>query len=141
MAERYLDLCIRQQLRAIVIFIDLDSFKPINDKYGHAEGDRVLNLFASIISSSCRKSDLFGRFGGDEFVLLLAQVTLSECQLLISRIEDSACKLNESLEDIATFSFSFGVAEFDPKQPSELEELLQIADADMYKNKAAKKAS
>ncbi|MGO2372983.1 MAG: diguanylate cyclase domain-containing protein [Pseudoalteromonas prydzensis] len=59
---------------------------------------------------------------------------------LISRIEDSACKLNESLADIATFSFSFGVAEFDPKQPSELEELLQIADADMYKNKAAKKA-
>ncbi|MEH6397231.1 GGDEF domain-containing protein [Pseudoalteromonas sp.] len=141
MAERYLDLCIRQQLRAIVIFIDLDSFKPINDKYGHAEGDRVLNLFASVISSSCRKSDLFGRFGGDEFVLLLTQVTLNECQLLISRIEESACKLNESLPMIATFSFSFGVAEFDPQQPLELEELLQIADADMYKNKAAKKAS
>ena len=140
MAERYLDLCIRQQLNAIVIFIDLDSFKPINDLYGHAEGDRVLHLFAKVISSSCRKSDLFGRFGGDEFVLLLTQLTLSECQLLLSRIKASASNLHESLANVDTFSFSFGIAEFDPKQPLELEQLLQIADADMYKNKAAKKA-
>lgn len=141
MAERYLDLCIRQQFNAIVIFIDLDSFKPINDKYGHAEGDRVLQLFASIISSLCRKSDLFGRFGGDEFVLLLTQVTLSECQRLISRIEKSAATLNLSLPSSTTVSFSFGVAEFNPRQPLELEQLLQIADSDMYKNKEAKKAS
>lgn len=141
MAERYLDLCNRQQLNAIVTFIDLDSFKPINDKYGHAEGDRVLHLFASVISSSCRKSDLFGRFGGDEFVLMLTQATLRECQLLISRIEERASKLSESLPNLVTFSFSFGVAEFDPQHPLELEALLQIADADMYKNKAAKKAS
>ncbi|MGO2127531.1 MAG: sensor domain-containing diguanylate cyclase [Pseudoalteromonas prydzensis] len=141
MAERYLDLCMRQQLNAIVIFIDLDSFKPINDEYGHAEGDRVLHLFASVISASCRKSDLFGRFGGDEFVLMLTQATLRECQLLISRIEERASKLSESLPNLVTFSFSFGVAEFDPQHPLELEALLQIADADMYKNKAAKKAS
>ncbi|HEA17903.1 MAG TPA: sensor domain-containing diguanylate cyclase [Pseudoalteromonas prydzensis] len=141
MAERYLDLCMRQQLNAIVIFIDLDSFKPINDEYGHAEGDRVLHLFASVISASCRKSDLFGRFGGDEFVLMLTQTTLRECQLLISRIEERASKLSESLPNLVTFSFSFGIAEFDPQHPLELEALLQIADADMYKNKAAKKAS
>ncbi len=140
MAERYLDLCIRQQLSAIVIFIDLDSFKPINDKYGHAEGDRVLQLFASILGTLCRKSDLFGRFGGDEFVLLLTQVTLSEYQLLISRIKERAATLNVSLPSATTLSFSFGVAEFNPRQPLELEELLQIADVDMYKNKAAKKA-
>lgn len=140
MAERYLDLCIRQQLHAMVIFIDLDSFKPINDQYGHAKGDDVLRLFSSLLCDSCRKSDLYGRFGGDEFVLMLTGSATADIEVLIARIEQGITEyFNQQSSNIA-LSFSYGLAEFDPNKPISLEELLKTADENMYKNKLAKKA-
>jgi diguanylate cyclase (GGDEF)-like protein len=139
LAERYLDLCIRQQTNAITIFIDLDSLKFINDQYGHSSGDDVLRTFARIIAQSCRKSDLYGRFGGDEFVIMLTQVTINECQLLIKRIEDFFANEPRLQSYIETLGFSYGIAQFNPKNPVELEQLIEAADSKMYKCKMAKR--
>ncbi|WP_394189665.1 sensor domain-containing diguanylate cyclase [Pseudoalteromonas atlantica] len=139
LAERYLDLCVRQQTNAITIFIDLDSLKYINDQYGHPCGDEVLRIFASIIAQSCRKSDLYGRFGGDEFVIMLTQVTHKQCQLLISRIEEAFATEPTLQSYTETLGFSYGIAEFDPTAPVELDQLLETADSKMYVCKMAKR--
>lgn len=139
LAERYLDLCVRQQSNAITIFIDLDSLKSINDHFGHPCGDKVLRTFASIIARSCRKSDLYGRFGGDEFVIMLTQVTHKQCQLLISRIEEAFATEPTLQSYTETLGFSYGIAEFDPAAPVELEQLLETADSKMYVCKMAKR--
>ncbi|HAS51465.1 MAG TPA: hypothetical protein DCS21_06890, partial [Gammaproteobacteria bacterium] len=64
----------RNNTRIALMFIDLDRFKPINDTWGHAVGDRVLQEAAQRMSNSIRKSDIVGRVGGDEFVVLLPDV-------------------------------------------------------------------
>jgi diguanylate cyclase (GGDEF)-like protein len=139
LAERYLDLCIRQQTNAITIFIDLDSLKFINDQFGHPSGDEVLRTFAKIIAKSCRKSDLYARYGGDEFVIMLTQVTINQCQLLIKRIEEAFASEPSLQSYVETLGFSYGISQFDPTDPAELEELLEAADNKMYKSKMAKR--
>lgn len=139
LAERYLDLCIRQQTNAITIFIDLDSLKFINDQFGHPSGDEVLRTFAQIIAKSCRKSDLYARYGGDEFVIMLTQVTINQCQLLIKRIEEAFASEPSLQSYVETLGFSYGISQFDPTVPVELEELLEAADNKMYKSKMAKR--
>jgi diguanylate cyclase (GGDEF)-like protein len=62
---------VRNNQPASLAFIDLDGFKPINDTYGHAEGDLALAAFAEVMCASFRSTDLFARLGGDEFVVLL----------------------------------------------------------------------
>ncbi|OOG65043.1 hypothetical protein B0E46_06580 [Rhodanobacter sp. B04] len=69
-----LDVCKRQLFPATLVFFDLDGFKQVNDVHGHAEGDRVLKMFAEQMRESFRTSDLFARLGGDEFVALLTNV-------------------------------------------------------------------
>jgi len=139
LAERYLDLCIRQQTNAITIFIDLDSLKFINDQFGHPSGDEVLRTFAQIIAKSCRKSDLYARYGGDEFVIMLTQVTINQCQLLIKRIEEAFASEPSLQSYVETLGFSYGISQFDPTVPVELEGLLEAADNKMYKSKMAKR--
>jgi len=68
--QHSLNLCVRQQIPASLVYLDMDNFKPINDTFGHAEGDKALIVFANQISNVCRESDLFARLGGDEFVML-----------------------------------------------------------------------
>ena len=136
-AERYIDLCLRQQISATVVFIDLDSFKPINDKFGHAKGDETLRVFANILSDSCRKSDLYGRFGGDEFVLMLTASTPADIISLIERIQVGVA--NYAKSQVYSFDFSYGLSEFDWQTPISLEQLLNTADENMYKNKLTKK--
>ena len=75
LAQHSLNLCIRQQFPVVLVFLDLDKFKPINDKFGHAEGDAVLISFARLMKKAFRNSDIFSRLGGDEFVILLSSAS------------------------------------------------------------------
>ncbi|MDH4132624.1 MAG: sensor domain-containing diguanylate cyclase, partial [Gemmatimonadota bacterium] len=65
LAEHSVHLCSRQGMPASLVFLDLNRFKPINDRFGHAEGDRALTAFARLLGSVCRDSDLCARIGGD----------------------------------------------------------------------------
>ncbi|MCO7250432.1 sensor domain-containing diguanylate cyclase [Pseudoalteromonas sp. Ps84H-4] len=139
-AEHYLDLCIRQQLNAKLVFIDLDNFKYINDNFGHSAGDRVLKEFASLLKEYCRKADLYARLSGDEFVILFTDLNTSECETIMQRLLQSFCNLPSSFTGQSILSFSYGIADFSGQQPCSLAKLLAVADSRMYNAKVQKKA-
>ena len=118
-----------------LVLIDLNKFKPINDTYGHSIGDKVLIFFTQIVKKSIRGTDYFFRVGGDEFHLLLSNTSLNNAQIAISKLEE---KLRNSLfidENIKLeISASFGIAQY-KVDGNNVEELVQIADERMYKNK------
>ncbi|AXV67030.1 MULTISPECIES: sensor domain-containing diguanylate cyclase [Pseudoalteromonas] len=138
-AERYLDLCIRQNLKAKLVFIDLDNFKPINDTFGHATGDEVLKGFANVLASCCRKADLFARLSGDEFVILFTDLSTQECEVIMQRLAESFSELSGQFKHKFNLSFSHGIANFSGQKPCSLSHLLALADSRMYKTKVIKK--
>ena len=118
-----------------VLFLDLDNFKNINDSLGHATGDRLLQCFSDAIQAKVRAGDLFSRFGGDEFALLLPQVREVEDACVVAR------KILQRVEQ--TFDVdgrqlyvgtSIGIAFF-PQDGEDPETLLKNADVAMYRAK------
>ncbi len=93
-----------------VVFIDLDRFKEVNDQRGYSEGDRVLREFGSILKRYSRREDVFTRWGGDEFVVILPAAKKKEAESLIERIRERAEMMNPPL------NFSSGVIESDGRE-------------------------
>ena len=87
--ERFLKEAIRYNLPLSVMMLDIDHFKKINDTYGHLAGDFVLKEVAKIIKSTIRKSDACGRFGGEEFLIILPNTKLSGAMKLAERIREN----------------------------------------------------
>ncbi len=123
-----------QQTYAIVM-IDIDGFKAINDKYGHAVGDEALVILASTVKKTIRQTDLLVRFGGDEFVLILSGLDNNGAQDLIKRIED---QLKVPHGCPVQLSISYGVSILDADH--ELEQAVMQADHNMYEAKQRKQA-
>ena len=130
-AKRWLGFCRRQGIPLSLVFIDVDNLKPINDKYGHLAGDKVLAEIVIRIRASLRETDITSRWGGDEFVLLLpdsdlaATVAIAECIRLT--IESSP------FFDGIAVTCSFGVTAMNGT--STFEAMIQEADDLMYKSK------
>ena len=122
-----------QQIYAIVM-IDIDDFKTINDKYGHAVGDEVLQMLACNIKKLIRQMDFLIRFGGDEFVLILSGLDNNGAKDLIKRIED---QLKVSGSYPVELSISCGISILDADQ--EFEKVIMQADHNMYEAKQNKK--
>ena len=129
----------RNNRKFAIVYIDLDDFKKINDTHGHEFGDEFLNEFSKKIMSIIRESDLFARFGGDEFVLLLPETDENGAQVFIKR-------LREILEDEFEFrgkkikyKFSAGIAVFPDDDGNDLEKFINIADERMYSDKRKRK--
>lgn len=76
-------------LKVGVLYIDLDGFKPINDKYGHAAGDEILQRISNRLLSETRKGAVVGRLGGDEFAVMIPRISEDELPLFVSRIEEA----------------------------------------------------
>lgn len=133
-----LDICKRQFFPAMLVFFDLDKFKQVNDTHGHAEGDRVLKIFAEQMRDSFRTSDLIARLGGDEFVALLTNLNADVIKDLIARF-DTTLKERCSVLDLPyTIDFSYGLVPYEPLKHSSVEDMLHEADSAMYANKKAK---
>jgi diguanylate cyclase (GGDEF)-like protein len=136
-AERALEASRRLQQEVCVILCDLDHFKSINDRYGHATGDQVLRQAVAACRAHLRASDLFGRFGGEEFCILLPGCSLadarSRCEGLRAAI---ATVTTDSTNVSSTISASFGVAA-SSSSGYELRQLLAHADAALYRAKYA----
>jgi diguanylate cyclase (GGDEF)-like protein len=124
----------RRGLSLIVVLVDLNDFKQINDEHGHLAGDHVLKEFAKYLSRSTRGSDLAARWGGDEFILLLLDCEVNQLSLILSRLDglQIACQ-----EKVLPITFSVGWKAYEPGD--QFEELIKEADRNLYAHKAAAK--
>ncbi|MCS7213128.1 MAG: GGDEF domain-containing protein [Candidatus Calescibacterium sp.] len=120
-----------------LIFIDLDNFKQINDTFGHQKGDELLKSFSSILKNSIRETDIAGRYGGDEIVLVLRKINSNIAKDIMNRIRENFRKHFSEYEKIG-FNFSYGVSEF-PKDAETMEELIMRADQRLYEDKKRRK--
>lgn len=130
--NKYKEIC-------ALIYIDLDGFKEINDTFGHVVGDAFLKAAASRISQLCRNTDLAARMGGDEFVMLLRDV--SRCDLMLkidSWIKGNSTDLLKSLPG-QTLKCSVGIAVTSVEDETSLDALIESADQAMYTAKQAGK--
>ncbi|MBF7728951.1 GGDEF domain-containing protein [Pseudomonas sp. N040] len=114
-----------------LVQIDLDHFKRVNDTYGHQAGDRVLVDFAARVSALLRATDVFGRMGGEEFILLLPQTGLDESLQVAERIRSSLAEAQIQ----PAYTASFGVATAAGGAPA-IEILIGNADAALYRAKS-----
>ena len=123
-----------------VAFLDLDGFKAINDTLGHAAGDEVLRQTATRLRNNTRKFDVIARMGGDEFTLILPNVSRPEqVEAIASGLQNVLSRPFEIDADVVTLSASIGVGLSDHRN-TDAEELLRRADTAMYASKAAGKA-
>lgn len=127
----------RQGTPLSLLFLDLDHFKAVNDTYGHAAGDKVLQALALSVAKSLRRNELFARTGGEEFAVLLPHADGKEAHALAHRIMDTIRTMKIEVDDGTTLSVtaSLGVAQWRADEPARA--LVARADAAMY---AAKKA-
>lgn len=123
---------------AAVLMLDLDNFKLVNDRHGHAAGDALLRAFAQTVSRTLRPQDLLGRVGGEEFAVLLPGVRASAAQQIATRICTAVRAQRLELPQYAQLkvTVSIGVALTD-NAPQTLAEMLQRADVALYQAKAA----
>lgn len=119
-----------------VLVCDIDNFKSINDTYGHASGDGVLVAFSSVVSQCIRSTDLFGRIGGDEFVVILSDVNRDQAEQIADRIKTQFSSLTLTGNRNRTFSASVSVGGISlSRAHSNLAHLIDVADGVLYRAK------
>lgn len=133
LAQQQVKLARRNRRELVLLFVDMDDFKQINDVHGHKEGDVALQRAARVLRATFRDSDIVARLGGDEFVVLAADTGSSAS--IIDRLRRELGDRNEHDGYPYTLSFSVGAARFDPADPPTIEELLQTADSMLYEQK------
>jgi len=139
LAQYSLNFSVRENLPVTLVFIDLNNFKPINDKFGHAEGDRALAFFGDQLKSAFRNSDIVARLGGDEFAVLLPNSLKDVTEQSVVRFRHSLDDAHRKINLGYNISFSYGVVEFNPDNHSTIECLLKDADKLMYQTKKFKR--
>src|SRR6476659_5633402 len=135
-AESLLQQQVARDRPIAVLLLDLDHFKSINDRFGHAVGDKVLQIFARTVRAALRQSDLIGRLGGEEFTVVLADASVDNAYLVADRLRrsfagDAAVIDGEALHATASIGVSVIV---DPRQ--DLARLITLADQALYLAKA-----
>ena len=136
LAEQHLKL-IRRKGAALLVYLDLDDLKSINDTFGHPAGNSALVETADILRGCFRQSDILGRLGGDEFCVLMTDAGQHAADKLRKRIQQSVQRSNSSKRHRYTLSLSIGIADV-PAGCTDVEELISSADAKMYQHKRNK---
>ncbi|MBL8331215.1 MAG: diguanylate cyclase [Rubrivivax sp.] len=141
MAPGLLELARQQRQPLSVVLIDIDHFKSLNDSYGHAAGDAVLQRMAALLGSQLRHQDIACRYGGEEFVVVMPELDAEAAAAAIDRLlhafHDEPVEFRR--RTIAAGSFSAGVASF-PVHGDRLEHLLGRADKALYRAKESGRA-
>ena len=136
-ADRQLSAAARHDFPIWVAMVDLDHFKRINDTYGHDAGDRVLKRFAELLRSNTRHSNICGRLGGEEFLLVLTHVDRTQAMVAVDRIRKCLEIEQFKFEGGTTaVTASFGVAGFRGSRAPAFNTLLTHADAALYTAKS-----
>lgn len=121
-----------------LMFIDLDGFKKINDDYGHIVGDKILTMAAKRLSHALRATDLIGRYGGDEFLILLRSLSPGDAKRMLNKIEEKFRMPFEVDGSMVSLGASIGIS-LCPHDAETVEELISHADKDMYTSKLNRK--
>lgn len=136
LAEQQMRLARRQGRDLVLFFADLDGFKQVNDRFGHAAGDRSLKAMANLLRGAVRDSDIVARLGGDEFTVLAVDGDADTATAIRHRIHQRINNLNARNELSAPLSVSIGHVRVTATQSRTLEDLLASADRVLYKAKA-----
>jgi diguanylate cyclase (GGDEF)-like protein len=137
MTRRSLETAVRElQATGVpysVAYGDLDHFKDLNDTFGHAAGDRALRTFSQVLRDSLRPVDIPGRYGGEEFVIVLPDCPVDEARQVLERVRD---RLAERIvvADLPPFTISFGLASSD--HAVDFDQVVALADAALLSAKA-----
>lgn len=144
----------RQQLKSaecnrkplLLLFVDLDGLKAVNDTYGHAAGDGLIAEAGRVLREAFRESDIVARLGGDEFAVLMPDTDVDGSGALLGRLRAGVEEANSNnktngggAERKYRLELSLGLTSFDPARPETLDDLLDCADALMYEHKRARK--
>lgn len=124
----------KQSSRTAVLMFDLDHFKQVNDRFGHAEGDRVLQRFADVLRLELRRGDIASRIGGEEFCVVLSDIDQEQAKTIAERIRKSFADLAIAIDGeglIATVSIGLAM----PATDEDFSALLNRADAALYQAK------
>jgi two-component system, cell cycle response regulator len=132
-ASRELSAAARHDFAFWVVMADLDSFKKVNDTYGHDAGDSVLKTFAEILKTHTRQSDLCARLGGEEFLVMMTHSDRGGTKTAVERIRKQFENTNFTLGgSIVTATASFGIAGFRGNEPPDWNALVECADTALY---------
>jgi diguanylate cyclase (GGDEF)-like protein len=132
--SRTLAFCERYDAQACVVFFDMDGFKAVNDRFGHAAGDCALQAVAATLAEHVRESDVVGRLGGDEFAVILAQAPREAAEAKaadLKRLIEAQPLVFEG--QAIPLRLSYGVRAFEKGMPAA--QILAEADAAMFMNK------
>ena len=126
---------IRSQHSSSLVMLDIDHFKAVNDNYGHLVGDDVIRHLAKVIREQVRETDISGRYGGEEFVILLADTTANDALVFAERLRKTVEESVVIYNDIEIkYTVSLGIAEVDPSYSS-VSQWLEHADNALYQSK------
>lgn len=125
----------RYDINYVLAYLDIDKYKEINDLHGHLVGDEILQEFSKIIHNSIRPGDEIYRIGGDEFVLILQNISIEQATQKLQQLHDKIISKKIKGEIL---EFSYGLASKNIVK-AEVETLLNLADKSMYENKSVKK--
>ena len=135
LAEAQFADCVAKSRPLCLIILDIDHFKKVNDNHGHAAGDDVLEQMSNILKTSMRDQDICGRYGGEEFLILLPEknedLALAIAERLRRTIEKNLFFIGTA-DDFLNITASFGIASYGRTQAKNLDELIQQADEALY---------
>jgi diguanylate cyclase (GGDEF)-like protein len=136
LGQHVLNLCVRRMERpATLLYFDLDGFKAVNDRFGHAEADRALAAFTALLLANFRQGDVVGRIGGGKFVVLMSNCAEGECGAAIERLQAAVAARNQAGGRGHEIGFSVGQVAYEAIRHGSIASLLANADALMHRRK------
>jgi diguanylate cyclase (GGDEF)-like protein len=137
--KRLLESEVARSIRAAekisFIMIDIDNFKRINDTYGHPTGDRVIKALATLLKQSMRKSDHIGRYGGEEFAIILPNTSAEGALVLLNRIRENFAKIVQQTIELHNYNATFSAVVCEHRDAISAAQMSNSADGAMYRAK------
>jgi len=131
LATQYFHMAKRNSMELHMLSLDIDFFKHVNDTYGHAKGDDVLKFFAQSIKEMIRQSDIFGRIGGEEFLICIQNTTIEGARILAEKIRESIERRTASTQNLPAITVSIGISSL-KKGDQEIFDIIKRSDEALY---------